>query len=84
MVESLSRAVNVSADPCEDFFQFACGGYVASTDILPHLDSVSVVAQMEDQLRQQLHDLLAEPPAEREPAAFTKAKTLYRSCVNTC
>ncbi|XP_026282422.2 neprilysin-2 [Frankliniella occidentalis] len=38
---------------------------------------------MESKLRKQLQQLLSEPDREADPAAFNKAKTLYRSCVNT-
>ena len=30
---SIIQAMDITADPCEDFFQFACGGWVESNVI---------------------------------------------------
>ncbi|KAJ1530321.1 hypothetical protein ONE63_005237 [Megalurothrips usitatus] len=38
---------------------------------------------MDEQLREQVSDLLAEPIADADPAFFKKAKRLYRGCVRT-
>ncbi|XP_034251928.1 neprilysin-2-like [Thrips palmi] len=82
-VASLARAMNLSINPCDDFYQFACGRYVRDTPLPPNKGTVSVVSQLEDVLREQLRELLAEAPGPGEPAAFGKAKTLYQSCMNT-
>lgn len=82
-VASLAQAMNLSADPCDDFYQFACGRYVRDTPFPPNQGVVSVVSQLEEVLRAQLRGLLSEPVHEGEPAAFTKAKTLYQSCMDT-
>lgn len=80
---ALARFVNASADPCDDFFEFACGGYIASTQLPPRHQMVTVFSQMDEQLREQVSDLLAEPIADADPAFFKKAKRLYRGCVRT-
>lgn len=83
-VATLVKTMNLSVNPCDDFYQFVCGRYVRDTPFPSNLSSVSVVSQLEDVLRVQLRELLAEPLRDGEPATFTKAKALYRSCMNTC
>ncbi|KAK3932625.1 Neprilysin-2 [Frankliniella fusca] len=82
-VSSLALSINTSVDPCQDFFQYACGGFVQDTEIPPGMTTVSIISQMGQRLREQLQGLLAAPESASDPASFNKAKRLYGSCVNT-
>jgi predicted metalloendopeptidase len=72
-----------SADPCTDFFAFACGGFVATAKIPPDRSSwgsIQIVTKdNEDFLRKVLDDAAANPGAD--PIA-DKLGTFYAACMD--
>ncbi|KAG8505484.1 Membrane metallo-endopeptidase-like 1 [Galemys pyrenaicus] len=70
-----------SKDPCEDFYQYACGGWLRR-HVIPETNSrYSVFDILRDELEVILKGVLESPSAEDRPAV-QKAKMLYRSCMN--
>ncbi|XP_062329132.1 neprilysin-like isoform X1 [Osmerus eperlanus] len=68
-------------DPCEDFYLYACGGWL-KRNIIPETSSrYSTFDILRDELEVLLKGVL-ERTVEGEAAALSKAKTLYRSCTN--
>uniref|UniRef100_A0A7N8WMX9 Neprilysin n=1 Tax=Mastacembelus armatus TaxID=205130 RepID=A0A7N8WMX9_9TELE len=77
----LIESMDATIDPCEDFFQFACGGWLKK-HVIPETSSVYTTF---DILRDELEIILKgvlEKTVEGEATALTKAKTLYKSCIN--
>ena len=50
--------LNENVDPCDDFYQFACGGYIASTVIPDDHTKVSSFSIIDDKLNEQVVFLL--------------------------
>ncbi|OWR48508.1 zinc metalloprotease [Danaus plexippus plexippus] len=69
-------------DPCDDFYDFACGSFVKNTRIPDDKTSVNTFSIITDQLQEQIRALLDEPISENEPRPFVLAKTLYQACMN--
>ncbi|KAM6961466.1 neprilysin-like [Aplochiton taeniatus] len=82
--QSASRLIenmDSSVDPCENFYQYACGGWLKK-NIIPETSSrYSTFDILRDELEVVLKGVL-ERTVEGEASALTKAKTLYRSCTN--
>uniref|UniRef100_A0A674GD65 Neprilysin n=1 Tax=Taeniopygia guttata TaxID=59729 RepID=A0A674GD65_TAEGU len=70
-----------SAQPCQDFYQYACGGWL-KRNVIPETSSrYSNFDILRDELEVVLKDVL-DTPSTNDIPAVQKAKTLYRSCIN--
>ncbi|XP_040072345.1 neprilysin-2-like [Ixodes scapularis] len=80
---TLLQNMNQSVDPCENFYDFACGGWVHRHPIPEDRPLVSQFSLIWDQLKAQLRSLVEKPPQDWEPGFIHKMKHMYRSCLNT-
>ncbi|KAK7483108.1 hypothetical protein BaRGS_00025676 [Batillaria attramentaria] len=71
-----------TVDPCDDFFEFACGMWNKKNVIPEDKHSYNTFEKLHDELQITLKGLLEEGPGPHDSNATLKAKTLYRSCVN--
>ncbi|NXJ76469.1 NEP protein, partial [Trogon melanurus] len=73
--------MDTTVEPCSDFYQYACGGWLKK-NVIPETSSrYSNFDILRDELEVVLKDVL-DTPSSNDIAAVQKAKTLYRSCVN--
>ena len=56
-------AMDRTADPCVDFYQFACGGWMKNNPIPPDQSSWTTYGKMQDDNRALLRALLERPRA---------------------
>ena len=79
-----ANALDRNADPCDDFYQFACGGYVAKTEIPADKPLVMrSFVDIEDRNQEYLHGVLeglrTKPSAD---PAGQKLGSFYGSCMD--
>ncbi|CAG0882385.1 unnamed protein product, partial [Darwinula stevensoni] len=79
---SLLSAMDPTADPCDDFFQYACGTWNRQHVIPEDRSSISTFEVMSDKLQIVLKGLLEEPFNRRDNKGTRKAKLFYKSCMN--
>ncbi|EDW86306.2 uncharacterized protein Dwil_GK15832 [Drosophila willistoni] len=79
---SLLSAMDLTADPCEDFFQYACGTWNKVHPIPEDRSSISTFEVLSDQQQVILRGVLEEPIDERDNEATVKAKTFFKSCMD--
>ncbi|CAI2347038.1 unnamed protein product [Caenorhabditis sp. 36 PRJEB53466] len=75
------NAMNTSVDPCEDFFEFACGLWNDQHPIPDDMFGYGTFAYAREQVRQQLRVLL-ELEITSESDSINMARSTYRSCMN--
>lgn len=79
---SLLSAMNQTASPCDDFFQYACGTWNRLHVIPEDKSSISTFEVMADQLQVILKRVLEEPINNYDNDATVKAKMFYKSCIH--
>ncbi|XP_015119420.1 neprilysin-1 [Diachasma alloeum] len=79
---SLLSAMDKTAAPCVDFFQYACGTWNHMHVIPEDRSSINPFEVLSDQLKIILKRVLEEPPNIEDNSATFKAKQFYRSCMD--
>ena len=75
--------MNESVDPCENFYQFACGGFIENKTIPDEYGSVSAYNILEDEIYEQGKKLLEKPiDNSKDFEAHKKAKIHYKACMD--
>ncbi|KAF3703796.1 Metalloendopeptidase -like protein PEX [Channa argus] len=79
---SILSKMDRSFNPCEDFYGFSCGGWLKENPIPEDSSSYGVYPWLRQHVDIRLKELLEAPSDPNELEAVTKAKILYRSCMN--
>ncbi|XP_053381841.1 neprilysin-like [Mercenaria mercenaria] len=77
------NSLDPTADPCKDFYQFACGGFLKSHVIPEDRSNIDMWSIVRDNVQYTCKYLLEDPKTDPGAVAVQKAKDLYYSCVNT-
>ncbi|XP_034004572.1 phosphate-regulating neutral endopeptidase PHEX [Trematomus bernacchii] len=79
---SVLSKIDRSVNPCEDFYSFSCGGWLKENSIPEDLSSYGIYPWLRQNVDVKVKELLEAPSPPDELEAVTKAKILYRSCMN--
>jgi len=78
----LIESMDETADPCSDFYQFSCGGFLDKTVIPDHKTSVGAFSLVRDRLNERLRKLFEEESDKSEPEVYSSVRSLYQSCMD--
>ena len=79
----IQEAMNQSADPCEDFYTFACGGWKKRNEIPESENEITAFTKLTKKIENATHTLLTAPAQADESEALVKARKFFYSCMNT-
>lgn len=75
--------LNESVDPCDDFYEFACGHFMSMTSSIPNYQEyIDNFGNIEDRIYRQVLSLLTDPVQSNEPRPFSMAKSFFNTCMN--
>lgn len=75
--------IDPTIQPCQDFYSFACGGWLRHHSIPEDKLSYGIITAIGEHNEEKLQRLLLEPVRRRGPnSAERKVKEFYRSCIN--
>ncbi len=73
-------SLDKTADPCNDFSQFTCGGWLASHPPPPDQPRYGRFESLQERNNAILHDILEEAAKPTSPAAMRQIGDYYASC----
>lgn len=79
---NILEKIDENVDPCEDFYDFACGQYVKNTVIPEDKVSVDSFSVVRDTLQEQLKIIITAPIDESDIEPFKKVKKFYAACMD--
>ncbi|XP_014666007.1 PREDICTED: neprilysin-11-like [Priapulus caudatus] len=77
-----SENMNRAADPCEDFYEYACGGWIRKNEISADELSHGVYDTIDRAVLLTLRDALEEPVIVEYSEATRKTRKLYEECID--
>lgn len=74
--------IDQSVDPCDNFYEFACGKYMRNTVLSQNQIIDSAFAKLTEKVGQQMIAALSEEMQPNEPRAFQLTKHFTKMCMN--
>ncbi|CAG5114628.1 unnamed protein product, partial [Candidula unifasciata] len=78
----MAKKMNLSANPCEDFSEYACGRFIEETVLPEGRTRVGTFSVLSDENKLIMKDIIVEDIKDTKPLYLTNMKKLYRSCTN--
>ncbi|RWS14267.1 membrane metallo-endopeptidase-like 1 isoform X3 [Dinothrombium tinctorium] len=76
----LLQNMDTAISPCENFYEFACGGWERRAHIDDDKNSVSTFSETDERLTYQVRDLIERNTSKHDLDIFKHVKILYKQC----
>lgn len=81
LAQSITSNLNTSVDPCSDFYNFSCGGWLKNNPLPPSRSRYSPFDKLDEENKEALIELL-EGNQDDDIDAVRKLRALYQMCMN--
>lgn len=82
IAENIRQSMDMSVDPCEDFYSFACGGFISNTMIPKNTLGINSFSIIRELTFEQLREILSEGIYETDIEPFRMAKQFFEDCLD--
>ncbi|CAL8073146.1 unnamed protein product [Orchesella dallaii] len=76
------NAINMTVDPCKDFFQYSCGRWLANNPVPPSASRWSRFNRLRDEVNNVTQAILNEDPNDADAKPINQVKEFYQSCID--
>ena len=82
IAKQIQQSIDTTADPCEDFYQYACGSWGKNNPVPEGMDSWSQHYISLDKTQKRIKELLEEEISSTDILPVRMVKEFYRSCMD--
>ncbi|XP_071529338.1 neprilysin-1-like [Panulirus ornatus] len=79
---AIVEAMDTTIDPCQNFYQFACGGWMDKNPLPEESSRWSQFDILDRELRNALSKILTEPVSQQDAKPVRQSKEFYAACMN--
>ena len=79
---TIKASLNESEDPCNDFYNYACGGWKASHEIPSSENEITAFTILTQEIEEKIHEMLSTDPVGKENSALRKTRLFFKSCMD--
>ncbi|CAH1782346.1 unnamed protein product, partial [Owenia fusiformis] len=79
---AMIKHMDETVDPCDDFYEYACGRYLKENVIPEDKTSIGTFYSMRNKIVPKLRESLMEDIGPNDIEATIKAKDMYAACMN--